>query len=608
MARSKKRDVKDGYSPEPRRGDQQARDPWADKHVLVELAAHAEEHGEEARLDAYRNELTGIGDYLRDKTFGGRPGGPSFEASILTGWEIDERWRGSDLGATIVEALPEEMTREGWDVIVQPSQEDVEEEDEDEEDVEEKVDAFPNQNQAPPPGAPPFGMIPPKPKAGKLPEIDDESAEIAEEVEGVLEDLDATGVIYEALTYERARGGAAILVGVDDGQELDQPLNEDGIDEVRHLTAFSGGWDGEIVAWSYYSDPALPNYGMPEVYMLRNDGVPLGGNPSPGSPTRQLAKGNDLVRYVHESRLLLFPGRSPSRRQRIRNRGWGDSLFVRVDRVLQQYDQTWGGAANLMADFSQAILATTGLIDKLSADKDQNKRGLSMNARVRALNMGRSLARMLVIDKEKEEFRRDTASLAGIAEMLQQFSMRLAAAAQMPVTLLMGQSPAGLNATGASDVRFFYDRIAAAQRRQILAPLQKLVRLIFRSKLGPTKGEEPERWRVEFRSLFQPTALEQAQERKTVAETDAIYIGQGVLTPEEVCASAFGGSKWTAERQVDFDGREAMAAQEEADAKGREAAAKEQQTAEEKKPIEEPAEDKPHAVITVATPGKSESE
>jgi phage-related protein (TIGR01555 family) len=212
-----------------------------------------------------------------------------------------------------------------------------------------------------------------------------------------------------------------------------------------------------------------------------------------------------------------------------------------------------------MTDFSQGILKIKDLAQSMAGN---NKTGTkNLTNRALALNMARSISRIMLIDAD-EEFSRDTVSLAGIAEMMEQFALRLAAAADMPVTLLMGQSPAGLNATGASDIRFFYDRVGAKQRKRLGPQLKRLIGLILKSEKGPTKGKEPEKWNIKFRSLYQMTELEKAQLRKTVAETDQIYINAQVLTPEEVTASAYGGSEWSMERTIDFAGREVMAKQE----------------------------------------------
>jgi phage-related protein (TIGR01555 family) len=542
VSRKKKRDRVDGYAP----ADAPSKDPWRDPAIVEQIEKRARMDAD--NLDGFRNELTGIGHYLRDKTMGGRSGPMLFDVPTLTYRECGDRWRGSDLGSRIVETVPDEMTREGWEVVIQP--------DEDEQE-DERADAFGA------PGKPAAGGIQPdlastlpKPRV-PLDEPDDESAEIAEEVDGILEELCASDRLWEALCYERGFGGGAVLIGADDGMEdLSQPLDEDSITEVRHLTSFRGGWDGELVAWSYYRDPTEPKFGEPEIYMLRNTAIP--SLPAPGGTGNQKAYDPGL-KWIHESRLLVFSSTSPSREVKTQLRGWGDSIFTRVDEVLSHYGQTWGGIANLMTDFSQSILKIKDLAQSMAANNRAGTKNLTN--RSLALNMARSISRILLIDSE-EEFSRDTVSLSGVAEVLQQFALRLAAAADMPVSLLMGQAPAGLNATGASDIRFFYDRIASRQRKRLGPQLKRLVRLILKSDKGPTKGKEPERWNIKFRSLYQMTELEKAQVRKTVAETDAIYITNQVLTPEEVAASAYGGSEWSMERTIDFKGREVMAQQE----------------------------------------------
>lgn len=548
MSRKRPKDRVDGYSPPETKGDF-----WSSQAAKQQMREHARQEHEDAgeRLDAFKNELTGVGDFLRDKTMGGRAGGLDFVVNLISNVAAENRWRGSDLGARIVETVPDEMTREGFDVEIQPSDED------------DKTDAFPNAD----PTAMPPGMPPPQPTGPKPVEIDDEWIKVTEELDGLLEEMGTDACVTEALTYERAYGGAAILVGADDGQDdLAQPLDEERINEVRHLTPLSGGWDGELVAWSYYNDPAKPNYGMPETYMMRNLGVPIARIPAPGEMTPAVVDPyNATIRWVHESRLLVFPGISPSRRARVQMRGWGDSIFTRVDEVLQHYGQTWGGIAIMMSELSIGVLSVEGLAASLMAN---NKTGTkTVTNRALALNIAKSIARVTLIDA-KEKFERDTVSMGGVAEMMQQFALRLAAAAGMPVSMLMGQAPAGLNATGDSEIRWFYDRVAAAQRRRVLPQLRKLIRLIFKSKDGPTNGREPERWSVKARPLYQMSATEKAQQYLTVAQGDAIYLSNSCVSAEEVAAKRFGGSDYDAGPIVlDLDGRAAMAKQQEADAK-----------------------------------------
>ena len=108
--------------------------------------------------------------------------------------------------------------------------------------------------------------------------------------------------------------------------------------------------------------------------------------------------------------------------------------------------------------------------------------------------------------------------------------LRLAAAARLPVSLLMGQAPAGMNATGESDTRFFYDQVRAEQ--EALKPkLEHLVKIM--------KGDENIAVNIEFPALWQMTDREKAELRRMEAETDRIYLQEGVLLPEEVAIKRF---------------------------------------------------------------------
>lgn len=609
-----------------------AHDPWATsemREALRQAAFTARADAVELR-DGFKNELTGIGDFLRDKTMGGKPNGPDFLVWPMLGVEVEARWRGSDLGARIVETIPAQMVRCGFEVVVQPDEDEkepddeveeasvegepVEEEEEEDKPAEgEERDDFvpskgpPKPGAAGPPGMP--GMMPPAEKKPKpLPDLDGGGAEIAEDTEAALNELDVTEKFREALCYERAYGGAAILIGADDGfSELTKPLSEETVKSVDYLNVFTGGWDGECVAWSYYNDPRKANYGKPEIYCIRNIGVALTASPAPGQKAQFNANAVPSVFYVHESRLLVFPGTAASRSIRNQMRGWGDSIFTRVNEVLSQFNQTWGGVANLMTDFSQGVLMISGLLENMATRGKDNAKGSglgSLATRAQAIQLTKAISRILLVDKDKEDFKRDTVSVGGVAEVLQQFCLRLAAAADMPVTLLMGQAPAGLGATGASDIRFFYDRAQAEQKQRMKPNLIRLIRLLFLAKEGPTKGKEPAKWDVKFNSLYQRTELEEAQLRKTVADTDKIYCDLGTYSAEEVGASAFAGAGWTMERTLDLAGREKMAELDEKEKGEREAKMLEAAKGEPAMPIQEEA--KPPAVIAIAPPSKDQ--
>lgn len=499
------------------------------------------------RRDGWVNITTGLGT-TRDKRMGARA-----EVCLLDQQTIEIIWRGSDLAAKIVEVWPDEMLREGYEICIKaPKQKPAAGElgkkpapgeleaaakpPEDKDPVEGRGDAFPASMGIPePPKAPP-GVIEP---------ADTETQEMQEKITSALEELGADDAIERALKYERAYGGAGILLGVDDGAtDLSQPLNMDNIRSFSYLTALTCF---ELFPVAYYNDPLKAKYGEPSVFEIRPQIMPI------GTDSETLV---GRIVKVHESRLVIFPGVHTSRRQVLEGPapGWGDSVLVRAHKILADNDLSWSGAAVLLADFAQAVYKFKGLAEAVMGDKTD-----AIANRMLAIEMQRSVLRGVMLDSE-EDFTRVTTPLTGYNELLQQLSLRLAATADIPVTFLMGQAPAGLNATGDSDTRSFYDRVKSKQTRKLKPRHMKIIRILMRAKDGPTGGKEPEVWSIEYKPLWQLTELEQATVRKTQADTDNIYISASVVTPEEIAASRFGGDKYSTDTTIDFEGRQQLEA------------------------------------------------
>jgi len=207
-----------------------------------------------------------------------------------------------------------------------------------------------------------------------------------------------------------------------------------------------------------------------------------------------------------------------------------------------------------MSDASQAVFKVQGLMSMIAGGQKD-----VLQTRMQLVDMSRSVARALLLDAEGgEEFERTSSNFTDAQNMLDKFMLRLASAAEMPVTILMGRSPAGENATGESDFRAWYDTIRTAQENDLEPRLSRLVTLLMLSKDGPTGGIVPETWEIRFDPLWQATPEEQATIEKITAEKDKIYLETGVLLPEEVALSRFRSEGWNAETQIDRNVRETL--------------------------------------------------
>lgn len=354
--------------------------------------------------------------------------------------------------------------------------------------------------------------------------------EVAKAMLQRLEDLDLQTKTEEALRWARLHGGAVMLLGVDDGQTPDKPLREDGIRTFGWVTVLDR-WDVQVE--SLYEDPFQPKFGAPKSYRI------IGAAGVTKGPMNAI---------VHESRVIRFDGPPTSRYRKERLNGWCDSIVSRLQEIVRDFESAYAGAAASLLDFSIGVAKIKDLATLLASDQDDLVR-----KRLHLLDMAASIVRSRVIDAENEDFTFANRTLAGMSDVLDRLAQRLSLATGIPVTLLMGQSPAGLQATGASDIRFWYDKVKADQSKILGPTLGRVIQLLFRSSDGPTGGEEPEDWSLDYRPLWQPTEKEQAETRYIQAQTDVAYIDRGVLSPSHVAISRFGGDRWSMETSVDPD-------------------------------------------------------
>lgn len=337
--------------------------------------------------------------------------------------------------------------------------------------------------------------------------------------------------------YERGYGGGALLIGANDKQaDWTAPLDLSKLASFDYVNALEAR---DILPVYAYADPRAPKYGQPEIYRMSTRSV---------LPSRVGFSASTMD--VHESRLIIFPGIRVSRYQPLHARGgWGEAVLTRVYRVLRDFNAAYANAGVLVNDFAQAVIKVAGLWDALAQDGEG-----AFEKRLQAMELGRSAVNALTIDAA-DSYERQQTPMAGLPDLLERFAVRLAAACGMPLTLLFGTSPAGMNATGESDIRFFYDRVASYQTRTLLPKLRRLYQIIFAS----LKVREPAKWTIEFRPLWQESAKDKAAAMLTQAQADAAWIQAQVISPEEVGKSHWGKGPYDPNLRIDFTERDAQA-------------------------------------------------
>lgn len=125
---------------------------------------------------------------------------------------------------------------------------------------------------------------------------------------------------------------------------------------------------------------------------------------------------------------------------------------------------------------------------------------------------------------------------AGMPEIIDRYLQLVAGAADIPLTRLLGQAPAGLNATGESDLRNYYDGIAARQANEIRPLLDRIDAVMLRSLFGAMPSDA---WYA-FAPLWQLTPQDRAAVDKLNAEVAAIDAASGLLPRDALAAGRRG--------------------------------------------------------------------
>lgn len=465
-------------------------------------AASAEADGLSRRtLDAWENLTTGLGRANRDKRMGGRAKAPPVFIDEISASDL---YHGDDLSQQMADVPPKEMLRQWVTLKVEELSDGTETRTEEEE----------------------------KENSATL-------ARITKEHQQKAQSLNMKAKLFEAMVWSRVYGGSLMFLGVDDGlggdpRNLEKPLRMERIRSFTFLKIFNR-WETSIA--KRYQDERNPKFGEPEHYRLSpksNSGLSHGFSNIP----------------IHETRFIRFDGVLTSRQRRLENDSWSDSIYIRMQELLTDYGLAWTGIAHLIQDFSQAIFKMRGLKAALASDKDN-----LVIDRMLIMDLCRSLARAVPLDADGEDFERKQTPMTGLPEMMDRWALRMASAAKMPATLLFGQSPAGLSATGESDIRLFYDRLRSDQETDLRPSIELLFQLIFLSQDGPTKGKEPEQWSFTFNALWQMTQKEEADLRKVTADTDSINISHGIYSPEEASQSHYGGDEFSIDITLDQETR-----------------------------------------------------
>lgn len=327
-----------------------------------------------------------------------------------------------------------------------------------------------------------------------------------EKLTGGMESLCIWQRLNDTIKWARLYGGCLGVMLID-GQKMDKPL--------RVNTVAKGQFKGMMVLDRWLVEPSLndlieeygPDYGYPKYYTVVAD--------APGLRSQK----------IHHSRCIRLDGIELPYWQRIAENGWGMSVAERLYDRLVAFDSTTTGAAQLVYRAHLRTYAVDGLRDIISAG------GPAFEGLLKQIDMIRlfqSLEGMTLMDKE-DKFEAHSYGFAGLSDVMLQFGQQLSGALQIPLVRLFGQSPAGLNSTGESDIRLYYDGIQSQQEGRLRRGIGTILNLLCRSELGI---DPPKDFNFTFRPLWQMTDVEKGTVAQSVTQSVTQAVDSGLVTPQ----------------------------------------------------------------------------
>lgn len=333
---------------------------------------------------------------------------------------------------------------------------------------------------------------------------------LADFLDDALDRLDWEEKATTAIRWARLFGGAVIVMLLDDGRGLEEPVNWQDIRSVEELRVY----ERAIVQ----PDPNCYLTGKAEYFDISST---YGG-----------------FFRVHRSRCLVFKnGSLPEYAAPQQYFYWGLPEYVRIRRDLSIALHTHQSAANMIDKSVQPVYKQRGLQSTLAGPDGDDK----TLKRLLVLDASRGMMNSVAIDMDGEDYSFQTFQLSGASEILESTYSLLSAVTCIPQTILFGRSPSGENATGESDLENYYNFIEGIQKRMLKKNIRTLLKAVTQAGVYDGSIAEPQTIKPTFKPLWSLSEAEQAtvelskaQRAQATAQTAQLYIDMQVLQPDEV--------------------------------------------------------------------------
>ncbi len=335
-------------------------------------------------------------------------------------------------------------------------------------------------------------------------------ADLREFLDDALDRLDWEEKAVTAIRWARLFGGSIIVMLLDDGGGLEEPVNWQDVRSVEELRVY----ERAIVQ----PDPDTYRTGKAEYFDVSST---YGG-----------------TFRVHRSRCLVFKnGSLPEYGAAQQYYYWGLPEYIRIHKDLFRALKTHTNAANMIEKSVQPVYKQRNLQSTLATPGGDDQ----VLRRLQVIDEARGMMNSISVDMDGEDYDFKTFQMTGAKEILESTCNLLSAVTCIPQTILFGRSPAGENATGESDLENYYNFVEGIQKRMLKKNIRTLIKAIVQAGVYDGSIENPGNIKPTFKPLWSLSETEKAtveltkaQRAQVAAQTAQLYIDMQAIQPDEV--------------------------------------------------------------------------
>ena len=332
----------------------------------------------------------------------------------------------------------------------------------------------------------------------------------------ILKDLEARHSVKQELTnairWARLYGGSLTVMVVKEyfNDDLSKPLDPGSL----LPGCFQGLWvvdrtRGITPSIEVETDLEDPDYGLPMYYTVD---VELDGTITPMN--------------IHHSRVLRFTGRELPEREMVREEFWGASELEHIMDELMRRESASANIAQLIFQANVTTLKSEGAVGTLTMGTTEAKEGLMRAVEIENQMRTSYGIQLLGTGDEMESM---AYNFGGLSDIYEQFMLDMAGAAEIPATKLFGRSPDGMNATGESDLRNYYEMIRSLQERMLRPALERLLPVMAIS----CWGEVPEDMKIVFEPVMTMSMKDQIEMAEKLMGIMKTGVETGIMSIDE---------------------------------------------------------------------------